>query len=556
MRQPDPSRPRAASPARLRSRVSALTALVAVAALALSGCSLLDGSAQGGSDGGTSGGPSASASASADGMPAIQASPAKDLASDPATDSAYARYYDQKLDWTTCEDYEDAECATLTVPKAWNDPSKGDVHLAMLRVRATDSSKASLLMNPGGPGGSGVDFVGASGTSVVSESVRKNYDLVGFDPRGVGASDGITCLDDKQTDEYLASTFDMETAEGLAEGTDWLTRIASACKEHSGDMLGYMDTYSAARDMDVMRAAVGSDKLDYLGFSYGTYLGATYADLYPARTGRFVLDGALDPSLNGDQMTAGQAEGFEKAAHAFGDWCVEQASTMCPFDGSGDDAVEALQKFFADVDAEPLPTSDDDRPLTGSLARQAVLLGMYEDGYWTYLARALKLAVDDQDGTQLLALADAANERDVDGHYSGNSTYAITAVNCLDHPAHEDDAWMKQNSAELAKKYPTFGADMGYTGLSCKLWPVGPMRSPAPIHAQGSDLIVVIGTTGDPATPYAWAESLDSQLDNSALITFNGNGHTAYGRSGGCVEDAVDQYLLAGTVPAEGLTCE
>lgn len=542
------------------SRTRGAQAVVVLAAVALlaSGCSLFGGNdgnpaattnpGSAASDGDASAGTSTSGE-----LPKIGTSGAE-LDGDPASEPAYAQYYSQKLDWQDCEDFHGADCATLTVPRVWNDPGQGDVTLALLKMPATGTSKGSLFMNPGGPGGSGVQFVGDGGAMTVGADVRAQYDLIGFDPRGVAGSDGIRCLDDAQTDEYVSATFDLNTPEGLADGKGWLQRIADACEQNSGNLLPYMDTLSAARDLDVMRAAVGSEKLDYLGFSYGTYLGATYAELYPERTGRFVLDGALDPKITGDELSAGQAKGFEDAIHRFAQWCIDQGSSTCPLKGDADQGVQQIRDFFASVDENPLESGDAQRPLTGSMARSGVLMGMYNDESWSFLARALKAAMSG-DGSQLLYMNDLANDRDDSGHYSGNGLFSITAVNCLDHPAVEDEAWMHQESERLAQEFPTFGPTMGYSGLSCGIWPAGPVRAPGPIAAQGSDLIVVIGTTHDPATPYVWAQSLAEQLDNSTLITFDGDGHTAYGRSGGCVEKAVDAYLLDGTPPPADLQC-
>lgn len=543
----------------LRRPVRLATALAA-SALALGGCGLLPSA----SDGTRSAEASASASSSAPGgapaadgkLPEIGTSAAADLPGDPASDPTYASYYGQGIQWAPCADHAGAECGSITVPQAWNDPAQGDVTLPLIKIPARGQAQGSLLMNPGGPGGSGVSFVGDAGTSVVSTDVRERYDLIGFDPRGVAGSDpAIACLDDQQTDEYLAATYDMGTPEGLAEAKDWMTRVADSCAAGSGDLLGRVDTLSAARDLDVMRAAVGSEKLDYLGFSYGTYLGATYAELYPARVGHMVLDGAIDPTITGDEMAAGQAEGFEVATEHFAQWCVDQGADTCPLKGDGPQGAQQIRDFFASVSEQPIDTGDPARPLTGSLARSGVLVALYNDANWVYLAQALQGAMGG-DGSLLLQLADLASERDADGHYEGNGNFAITAVNCLDHPAVADEDWEATEARRLAEEFPTFGPTLGYSGLACAAWPTGPVRKPAEITAAGSAPIVVVGTRYDPATPYVWAQGLADQLENGHLITWNGDGHTAYGRSGGCVEDAVDQYLLAGTVPEDGLTCD
>lgn len=534
-------------------------AALAAAVLVLGGCGLIPsgGSSSGASDAGAASSASdgASDAARGDNLPAIGTSHAMGVTGDPATDKAYAAYYGQKLQWHACETHKGAECATLTVPRIWDQPGKGDAHIAMIRLKASGKSTGSLVMNPGGPGASGVSFVGESATSIVSEGVRARYDLIGFDPRGVGESDPIQCLDDASTDEYLAATYDPTTPEGLEEARTWAQRVSDSCAEHSRDMLGVIDTQSAARDLDVMRAALGSEKLDYLGFSYGTYLGSTYADLYPTRAGRMVFDGALDPTLTGDQIADGQAQGFEVAVEHFASWCLEQGSKSCPLTGDADQAVQQIRDFLAATSQHPLATKDPNRPLTGSLARSGILVGLYSDENWTYVAQGLKLAMSG-DGSVLLALADLAAERDAEGHYTGNGNFSIMAINCLDHPAVQDESWMAEAARRLTSESPTFGPSLAYSGLGCALWPAGPVRKPAAVHAKGSGPIVVVGTRFDPATPYPWAQSLAKQLDNGHLITWEGEGHTAYGRSGGCVEAAVDSFLLDGTVPADGLVCQ
>jgi pimeloyl-ACP methyl ester carboxylesterase len=552
----------------------AATALCAV--LVLGGCSVFDGagpdsSGRGGessasdagtSDGRTTGGASAERKGPA--LTEAQPSAAKDLDRDPAEDEAYASYYGQKVDWGRCEadvtdkadEYEQdtsaLECGTVTVPKVWNQPEKGDVDLSVVRLAATGKKKGSLLTNPGGPGGSGVDFVAQSAAGIFSKDMRAAYDIVGFDPRGVARSEGITCLSDEETDDYLADTFDPGGESGLKKSQDWMKKIAKACEKNSGDLLPYMDTYSAARDMDVIRSAVDAKSLDYLGFSYGTYLGATYADLYPGRVGKMTLDGAIDPTLDADQMSEGQAKGFQGAFGSFVDYCMDQ--DQCPLRGpSTKEAEQQLQDILHSIDESPLPSDDDDRQLTGALAESALQMVMYNDANWDFGVLGLNLAANGN-GSVLMQLADLSSEREADGSYNGNGTYSINAVNCLDRPGVEDLDWQKRATKKLLAKYP-LAQLTSYNAAMCDLWPVGPEREPAPIHAKGSTPIVVVGTTKDPATPYAWAQGLAKQLDDSRLLTFEGVGHTAYGRSGGCIEQAVDAYYLDGTVPEDGLRC-
>ncbi|MDU5962002.1 MAG: alpha/beta hydrolase, partial [Dermabacter sp.] len=483
-------------------------------------------------------------------------SAAYDLGADPAKDERWKKFYDQRADWGKCEraEYQGAECATIEVPLKWNDPEGATLSLLLTRVPATgDDKKGSLLLNPGGPGGSGAEHVAAYGSMTISSTVRKQYDLIGFDPRGVKDSDGVQCLDDAETDEML-STDIPDTEEGKKKAKEWADKLAKACKTKSSDRIQYVDTYSAARDMDVIRAAVESEKLDYLGFSYGTYLGATYAEMYPERTGHLILDGAMDPALTTNEIVAGQAAGFEQAIKDFVTWCQNERGT-CPLTGSVDEGIQQLRDFMTNAGKNPIPTASG-RKLNETLASTAILTALYSNETWEYVALGIESAKNNNSADVLLMLADLANEREEDGSFKSNSTFANVAVNCLDHIGVTDEKWLKTEGERLAKKYPTFGPSLGTEEDGCANWPAKPVRFPKEIHAKGSSTIVVIGTTHDPATPYAWAESLSKQLDNSVLLTWDGFGHTAYGRSGGCIEEMVDAYLLEDKVPDDGAKCE
>ncbi|MGO1227784.1 alpha/beta hydrolase [Brachybacterium sp. AOP42-C2-15] len=540
-------------------RLTRLAAAAAVTILLLAGCTAPDGAPDDGDGASDGGGASAAPGPAPDGsapdgsaLEELGTSAAVDLPADPAEDPAYADYYAQDIEWGPCEgvDGPDIECGTIDVPLVWNDPEAGDIQLAVGRIAASGERVGALVTNPGGPGGSGVNYL-ESMPYLISPEVRTAYDLVGFDPRGVNRSAGIECLSDEETDEYLAAGAEPGSPEAQQLAIEWGTRVAEACEAHSEDVLPYLDTYSAARDMDVLRAALGSEQLDYLGYSYGTYLGASYAELYPARVGHFVLDGGIDPTLTSNDFAAGQSEGFERATEAFLADCLE-AGEGCPFKGSEEDARQQLLSFFTAVESSPLDSGDPERPLTGSLARSAVMLLMYDDGLWDYGRDALSAAMSG-DGSLLLSIADSSSERSADGTYRTNATFAQAAVNCLDRPEVADEEWVAQEAQRLAEEFPTFGPT--FSGSGCAQWPVPALREPAPIAAEGAGPIVVIGTTGDPATPYQWSQSLAEQLESGVLLTFEGQGHTAYGRSGGCIEEQVDAYLLEGTVPEDGLTC-
>ncbi|NMR19797.1 alpha/beta hydrolase [Cellulomonas fimi] len=458
-------------------------------------------------------------------------------------------FYTQAIEWTACDGFE---CATAQVPLDYAEPAAGSVELALKRAPAASGTAiGSLLVNPGGPGVAGIDLVD-SAVETFGEGVLANYDVVGFDPRGVGQSTPIRCLDDQAKDQLISTDVDYSTDAGVAAATAAYAALGAACAANTGPLLGHVDTVSAARDLDVLRAALGDDALTYLGYSYGTLLGATYADLFPDRVGRLVLDGALDPTVTRSELALQQAVGFENALRAYVEDC--QAGSQCPLQGGVDDGLAQVEALVERARRNPLQT-ESGRPLTGSLAFTGIALPLYDDALWGYLTQALTAAIVEDDGSVLLQLADIYNDRNPDGSFSSNSTEAFVAINCLDSASSADLAEMRAEAAEIEAAAPTVGAFFGYGGVTCAAWPYPPTGEPGPTTAEGAPPILVIGTTNDPATPYAWSEALAEQLSSGVLLTYEGEGHTAYGRSNDCILDAVDQFLLAGEVPADGTRC-
>lgn len=464
-----------------------------------------------------------------------------------------AEFYTQTLTWDDCG--EEFQCATAEVPLDYADPDAGNVQLSLLRSPATGEERlGSLLVNPGGPGASGVEYAQLAG-SVVTEQVRERYDIVGFDPRGVGQSSPIDCLDDDQLDEYLASDGTPDDKEEVAELQDLADTFAAGCESRSGDLLPHVGTADVARDLDILRAALGDKKLNYLGKSYGTYIGARYADLFPDRVGRLVLDGAIDPTLSGTEMSLGQVDGFERAFSAFLAWCFDQDD--CAVGSSENEARSLVKGLLRQADREPLQTEDDDRPLTESLAFYGLILPLYltaAEGYPS-LNAALDLALSEDDGTLLLTFADLYLERNTNGEYASNQNEAITVVNCLDHPEPVSPEQAQAGLDTFMEASPIFGPFLAWGGLACAAFTDLAEDPPGPVTAPGADPILVVGTTGDPATPYEWAEALAEQLSSGVLLTYEAAVHTAYLSGSDCIDGAVDRYLLNGSVPDPGLRC-
>ncbi|MFD3532379.1 alpha/beta hydrolase [Streptomyces sp. NPDC058664] len=466
---------------------------------------------------------------------------------------ALKKYYAQKLEWRDCG-VAGFQCATLRAPLDYAEPDGGEVRLAVSRVRATGPGKrlGSLLVNPGGPGGSAVGYLQGYAGIGYPAPVRARYDMVAVDPRGVARSEPVECLTGPRMDTYTQVDQTPDDIAEVAALSAAFKEFAAGCEKRSGKILPHVSTVETARDMDILRAVLGDAKLSYVGASYGTFLGATYAELFPDRVGRLVLDGAMDPSLPAIDLNRDQTAGFETSFRAFAADCVRTPD--CPLGtGSVEAAGEALRKFFRDVDAEPVPTGES-RPLGESLATTGVIAAMYDEGAWPQLREALTRALGGE-GSGLLALADSYYEREADGTYA-NLMFANAAVNCLDlPPAYTGPADVEKAVPSFEKASPVFGRGLAWAALNCASWPSPPTGRPHRITAEGAAPILVVGTTRDPATPYKWARSLAEQLSSGTLLTYEGDGHTAYGRGSDCIDTAINAYLLEGTPPQDGKRC-
>jgi pimeloyl-ACP methyl ester carboxylesterase len=472
----------------------------------------------------------------------------------PTGNAGLDSFYSQRLQWASCTG---GECAKLRVPVDYANPSGETVQLAVIRSKARSSNQriGALVYNPGGPGASPVDYVGQSASALVSSDVRRRYDLIGFDPRGVGRSSPIDCLGDRELDTFIGGVDPTPDSPAEEQGViAEATKLAAGCAAKNPKIIAHVSTVEAARDMDILRAALGEPKLNYLGASYGTFIGATYAGLFPGQMGRFVLDGPVPPDLTPQDLMAGQARGFETATQAYVDNCVTDSD--CPVGQSRAEGMAWIRDFLKGLDSQPLPVTNDQNvtQLTEGWASTGILQAMYTKSLWVQLTEALKEAKGG-DGNGLMRLADSYARRTPGGQYQSNMHEAIWAVNCLDKPDTADPAQIEAFAQRLSQEAPTWGRYLAWSNVPCGVWKVPATGKSDKITAEGSPPIVIVGTTRDPATPYEWATRLRQQLAHGVLVTRDGDGHTGYPRSSPCVDKAVDGWLIDGTVPQDGVKC-
>jgi len=442
------------------------------------------------------------------------------------------------------------DCASIAVPQDWNHKDDGKTFtLSLIRARSDKQSNriGSLVVNPGGPGASGVQLAVAL-TQQLPAAITQRFDIVGFDPRGVGQSTEIKCLDPTTEDESFAAIPDPISQSDFDAAVAITKKLVGPCGTKYGAQLPLFSTEQAARDMDAIRVAVGDDKLTYLGYSYGTLLGAVYAQLFPTHIRHMVLDGAEDPKQDPVAHAFSQAGGFELAFDDFSKWC-RATPNQCPLP----DEAHTYLSFIMNLETGAPSVGVDGRKATTGWVMTAVASAMYTERYWPVLAKAL-VNLQAGDPTLMFALADAYAERDATGHYS-NLFDANEAVNCADYSSNPTIDQIRQYQGEWRAKYPTFGGQMAVGMLGCAqgVWPGKPDPFPTG-PAKGAPPIVVVGTTGDPATPYAQTAKLATMLGVGRVLTWDGEGHTAYPQTT-CISNAVDAYLIDGTVPPTGTTC-
>ncbi|MFF9807546.1 alpha/beta hydrolase [Streptomyces coeruleorubidus] len=476
----------------------------------------------------------------------------------------------QELSWEDCPTPSDAQgggtapsplpdggewqCATMKAPLDWDDPKGDTIGLELIRARSSGDEGArigSLIFNFGGPGGSGVTSLPSFAEDY--ETLRTRYDLVSFDPRGVGRSAPVICQNDQQLDAYFQRD---ATPDDAAERTELLENTKEFnddCEQNSEKILPHVRTTDAARDLDLMRQVLGDGKLHYFGISYGTELGGVYAHLFPERVSRAVFDAVVDPTQNAAQGSLGQTKGFQLALDNFAEDCVSKAEE-CPIGDSAQDVKDRIAGLLEDLDRTPIPGVFP-RELTQTAATSGILQALYSQEFWEYLTQGLQEAYGG-DGSILMLLSDSMNGRKENGEYS-NIAAANTAINCADDKPRYDTAFVERKLPEFRAASSLFGDYMAWGMITCTDWAVPGAADHPVVSAPGSAPILVVGNTGDPATPYEGARKMAEALGKGVGVelTYRGQGHGAYDSKNKCVQDAVHGYLLDGKVPRAGTVC-
>ncbi|MCZ8378399.1 alpha/beta hydrolase [Mycobacterium sp. CPCC 205372] len=493
-------------------------------------------------------------------LPAPGAAPASASPEGQATQA-----YGQPPVWGGCADMlgdvsriPTAQCGRVAVPVDWNDaanPQAAQAQLAVIRVPARGERIGVLMVNPGGPGGSAVDTVAGMGAALADTEIGRRFDLVGFDPRGVGHSTPeLRCRTDAEFDAYRREPMADYSPAGVAHIEGLYRRLAQQCLDRMGaQFLAGVGTASAVRDMDAVRGALGEQQLNYLGFSYGTEIGAGYAEQFPERVRAMVLDGAVDPSLDPTTRNLRQLAGFQRAFDAYAADCAKSAG--CPL---GTDPAQFVNRYHQLVDPlaqRPAPTSDP-RGLSYQDAITGTGSALYSKRFWPYLTSGLLGLARGTDPGDLLVLADEYQKRDRAGHYA-NQQDAFTAIRCVNAAYPTDPAvWADvDRQARQAAPFLAYGSFTGFAPRDiCAMWPVPPTSTPHPAVSPGPGKVVVVSTTRDPATPYEAGVELARQLQAS-LITFDGTQHTVVFNGDACVDTATLRFLVDQQAPPAGLTC-
>lgn len=459
----------------------------------------------------------------------------------------FERFYAQSIDWQWCD--TDLYCATVKAPLDWANSEAGEIELGLAMRTAAEPTHGSLFVNPGGPGASGIDLVSGDVSWYLSDDVQAAYNIVGWDPRGVGRSEPVVCA---QSSEELDGYLFGEPGDTTADVTDADLRASArefvdSCIANTGPVIHHLDTITTARDLDMLRALVGDTHLNYLGMSYGTEIGSEYLRLFDDSVGHMILDGVVDPTATSEDMIIAQARGFERAFTDYRDSCDVGQCEL--FESRA--ALEAAVGRITSLAESEQHVSGDGRTFTTDVVRIAIAANLYDESLWGALDDVLDPTVDiDETVNRAFAIADEYYGRESDGTYSGqNGLEAFVAVSCADYGGVVEPDRVAALQAKMLEVAPLTGARNMTPDYVCGLWPTEPSRSFTAVSAPDSPDILVVGTTGDPATPFDGARAVAEQLDHGVLVSVWGTNHVAAGRND-CVIGAYDRYLLEGIARA------
>ena len=480
-------------------------------------------------------------------------------------------FYNQDLTWTDCTDDTTGtafQCATVTVPLDYDNPQGQTITVALKKLLSTSSSpQGSIFLNPGGPGGSGISTIESQAELYKSgdlSEVLANYDVIGFDPRGVGQSTPITCWTPEDVQAILAGQAEMPSLSTPGSAADIVAQgshKAAACEEHTEvpEILDHMDTRSVARDMDVMRALVGDKDLNYHGASYGTYLGAVYAELFPDNIGRVVLDSAMDPTLSRQEAMEGDAAGWEQSLHTYIE--SQQGREGFPLSGTTDEAVARLATFLDGLDANPLTVSGSGTPLDRTKAVNAISeLVTASPDKWPLLDEGLTQAMNAHDGTALKRNAESVSSDNTRPTTEKQVVEMLRGVNvfsanrCLDFPDTGNQASWDAALASYRHDYPVFHSLLPQYDAFCHGWGHTSRTEAVDVDTEATNPVLVVGILHDPSTPYPWSHALVSRIRNSHLLSVDMYGHVATGKNT-CTTAKIGDYLVNGTLPSDGEVC-
>jgi pimeloyl-ACP methyl ester carboxylesterase len=477
-----------------------------------------------------------------------------------AGDPALALFYQQKLMWKACG--KGFQCAKATVPVDYAKPGGPTLELALKRLAGAKSATRTLFINPGGPGEPGTgEFDEPVGNTTVTvgaalrKAIGKQYSIVGFDPRGVGGSSPLDCLTDAQLDALYQQPGVPATVAAKKKLVSEIKSFARACQRKAGALAAHVSTVEVAKDLDVLRAAVGDQKLNFLGSSYGTAIGSTYAQLFPKLVGRMVLDGAEDPNLRGIAAQRSQVAGLQIALKAYVSACVAKGAD-CPLGASVDEVMQKIVKLVQGLATNPMPSGDPKRPLNDQRAILGIVATLYSPDTWGYLTGALNSAFTDRDGSVLAQYADLYVGREKTGYQANGNLFESNAViTCLDSASRAGIAPVEKAVPSFRAVSPVFGPWTAWGSLACEVWPTKATNPRPAVHLVGAPPILVVGTTRDNATPYKQAVALTKALETATLLTYDGDGHLAYLRNYPCIDKWVNRYFLTGKTPPKATRC-